>query len=354
MSEPANTQRPLLSVCIPAYNRASLLPAVLDSVVAQDFDDWECVIAEDLSPEREAIRAVVDRYAAAHPGKFRLHLNAENLGYDRNFRNLVRLARGQYLFFLGNDDFVATSAFSAVAAGLARHGDVGAILRAYTFFEGDPSNTVQVNRYYPSERVFAPGRGAILACFRRFVSVSGVVFNRDAAQAAASDAWDGTLFYQQWLVGAVLAERPLLYLPDILAHFRRGGTPEFGNAAAEQGRFTPGVQPLDTHLKLVEGLFAIAEGVERHTGLAGIAAEIRADFARYSYHTLKVFALRSRGELWDAYRAFGRLGFNRSLWFHAWFIALMLVGVPGLEALIQLLRRLIGHTPNLTPGAGSA
>ncbi len=351
MREGVAAPRPLLSVCIPAYNRASVLPSVLDSVVAQDFDDWECVIAEDVSREREAIRAVVERYAAAHPGKFRLHLNAENLGYDGNFRNLVGLARGRYVFFLGNDDFVAGGAFAAVAAGLTRHGEVGAILRAYTFFEGDPSNTVQINRYYPSERVFAPGRAAILACFRRFVSVSGVVFHRDAAQAAATDAWDGTLFYQQWLVGALLAERPLLYLPDILAHFRKGGTPEFGNAASEQGRFTPGVQPLDTHLKLVEGLFTIAAGVEQHSGLAGIAAEIRADFGRYSYHTLKVFALRSRGELWEAYRAFGRLGFDRSAWFHAWFAGLLLVGARGLEALIQSLRRVIGHTPNLTPGA---
>lgn len=343
--------RPFLSVCIPAYNRAAILPQVLDSIVAQDFDDWECVIAEDVSREREQIRAVVERYAAAHPGKFRLHLNAENLGYDGNFRNLVHLARGQYLFFLGNDDFVAAGAFRAVHAGVQRHGEVGAILRAYTFFVGDPSNTVQTNRYYPSERLFAPGRGAIVACFRRFVSVSGVTFHRDAADAVATTQWDGTLFYQQWLVGRLLAEKPLLYLPDILAHFRRGGTPEFGNAAAEQGRFTPGVQPLDTHLKLVEALFAIADGVERSTGLEGLADEIRADFARYSYHTLRVFSERSRRELWEAYRAFGPMGFARSPWFHLWFASLMVFGFRGMERVIQLLRRMVGHTPNLTAAA---
>lgn len=343
--------RPFLSVCIPAYNRAAILPQVLDSIVAQDFADWECVIAEDVSREREQIRAVVERYAAAHPGKFRLHLNAENLGYDGNFRNLVALAHGHYVFFLGNDDFVATGAFRAVFAGVQRHGEVGAILRAYTFFEGDPSNTVQVNRYYPTERVFPPGRGAILACYRRFVSVSGVTFHRDTAAAAATDRWDGTLFYQQWLVGRLLAEKPLLYLPDILAHFRRGGTPEFGSAAAERGRFTPGVQPLDTHLKLVEALFAIADGVEGTTKLAGLARDIRADFGRYSYHTLRVFADRSRRELWEAYRAFGRIGFAASPWYHLWFVALMLVGLRTMESLIQGVRRVVGHTPNLTEAA---
>lgn len=337
--------RPFLSVCIPAYNRAAVLPSVLDSVLAQDFDDWECVIAEDRSHEREQIRTVVERYAAAHPGRFRLHLNAENLGYDGNFRNLVELARGEYVFILGNDDYVAAGAFRALHEGIRRHGDVGAVLRAYTFFEGDPSRTVQVNRYYADERLFPPGRGAILACYRRFVSVSGVTLHRDAAQAVATARWDGTLFYQQWLVGRLLAERPLLYLPAILAHFRRGGTPEFGNAAAERGRFTPGVQPLDTQVKLIEGLFAVADGVEEATGLRGLAGEIRADFGRYSYHTLRVFAGRG---LWRAYRAFGRVGFDRSPWFHVWMLMLSTLGVRAMEGLIGGVRRVVGHTPNLT------
>jgi hypothetical protein len=340
--------RPFLSVCIPAYNRAAVLPAVLDSVLAQDFTDWECVVAEDRSRERDAIRAVVERYAAAHPGKFRLHLNPENLGYDGNFRNLVALARGRYVFMLGNDDFVAAGAFRALHEGITRHGEVGAVLKAYTFFEGEPTNTVQVNRYYASERVFAPGRAAILACYRRFVGVSGVTLHRDAALAIATERWDGTLFYQQWLAGCLLAEKPLLYLPTILAHFRRGGTPEFGNAAAERGRFTPGVQPLDTQVKLIEGLFAVADGVEEATGLRGLANEIRADFGRYSYHTLRVFAGRG---LWPAYRAFGRVGFDRSPWFHLWMLMLSVLGVRAMEGMFNAVRRVVGHTPNLTRAA---
>jgi len=39
--------RPLLSVLIPAYNRPQHLGPMLDSVLAQDFDDWECVVTED-------------------------------------------------------------------------------------------------------------------------------------------------------------------------------------------------------------------------------------------------------------------------------------------------------------------
>jgi len=50
----------LISVCIPAYNRAAVLPELLDSILAQDFDDYEIVICDDCSRERDQIRAVVD------------------------------------------------------------------------------------------------------------------------------------------------------------------------------------------------------------------------------------------------------------------------------------------------------
>jgi len=48
---------PLISVCIPAYNRAGVLLALLDSILKQDFDDFDIVIAEYCSPERQALAA---------------------------------------------------------------------------------------------------------------------------------------------------------------------------------------------------------------------------------------------------------------------------------------------------------
>ena len=50
------------SVCIPAYNRANVLPELLESILIQNFRNYELVICEDNSPEREAIRRIVARY----------------------------------------------------------------------------------------------------------------------------------------------------------------------------------------------------------------------------------------------------------------------------------------------------
>jgi abequosyltransferase len=249
---------------------------------------------------------------------------------------------------MGNDDLVAEGAFRAVSDGLAKYGDVGAILRAYTFFREDPARPEQVNRYYPSERLIPAGRAAILACYRRFVGVSGIVLHRDAAAALATDALDGMVFYQLWAASAALATRPALYLPTILAHYRRGGTPDFGNSEAERANFSPGIFTLPQQVHVVRGFFAVAAAVEREHKLAGLTEDLRRDFGRYSYHTLVHFAKDGRRSLWAAYRAFGEFGLRRSWWYHAWFVLLMVLGARLTDGVIQLLRRTLGFTPNLT------
>ena len=42
---------PLISLCIPAYNRPEYLSDLLSTIVNQDFKDFEVVVSEDNSPK---------------------------------------------------------------------------------------------------------------------------------------------------------------------------------------------------------------------------------------------------------------------------------------------------------------
>src|SRR5271170_2835454 len=161
------SSRTTFSICIPAYNRARCLPRLLDSIFAQDFKDFNVVICEDLSPEREQIAEIVRRYSDQHPGVITYHENEKNLGYDGNFRSLVEKAAGEFCFFMGNDDVMCPGALATVADLIARHPDVGFVLKSYAFSDKSAGYIEQEVRYFTEERQFAKGREAILVCYRR-------------------------------------------------------------------------------------------------------------------------------------------------------------------------------------------
>ena len=144
--------RRLFSVCIPAYNRAHFLRELLDSIFAQDFEDFEVVICEDCSPQRQQIAAIAHEYRSRYPERLRYFENEANLGYDGNIRNLVEKASGQFCFFMGNDDLMCPGALRNVAGLIQRFPKVGVVLKSYGIFYETPQKVTQEIRWFTERK----------------------------------------------------------------------------------------------------------------------------------------------------------------------------------------------------------
>jgi len=338
--------RPLFSVCIPAYNRANVLPALLESILTQDFDGFEVVINEDGSPERSAIREIVERYLETYPGRIRHFENDRNLGYDSNLRSLVERAKGEYCIFMGNDDLMCAGALVAVAGAIRRHEQIGVVVRSYASFDGTPDNINQTFRYFPDERFFTAGPETISTVYRRSVVIPGMVIYRDAAHRYATAEFDGTLLYQLYLVANILVEMNAVFLPQIIVLYRNGGVPDFGNAEAERGKFVPADRTPASSLKFMQGMLDIARSVDLGRGVP-VYRRIVSDIANYSYPILAVQASKPLSVFAFYWWSLARMGFGRSPLFHLYFISLLLLGAKGCDALIAMIKQRVGHTPNL-------
>lgn len=337
---------PLISVCIPAYNRAEVLRALLDSIIAQDFDDYEIVVCEDASPERLQIREVVATLPEPARAGVRYVENETNLGYDGNVRNVIARARGEYCLLMGNDDLMCAGALRKVADGVQRYHDVGVVLRTYASFDESPDEINQVFRYFDRERLFEAGAATIVAFFRRSVVLPGMVIRREDALRHATAEFDGTLLYQLYLVGRILAEKNGLFLPDVLTLYRNGGVPYFGNSAAERGKFVPGTITPDASLHFMASMLRIAAAVEQRTGLRVYQPIVR-DLSNYSYPFIAIQA----GQPWSVFARYswrlGRLGFARYPLFFVYLGSLVLLGPRGTEWVIKEIKRRLGRTPVL-------
>lgn len=337
---------PKISVCIPAYNRAALLPALLDSIFAQEYRNFEVVIAEDGSPERDAIRAVANAYAANPAGSLIYVENPVNLGYDGNLRRLFELARGEYVLFMGNDDLMCPDALAKVAAAIVRYPDVGVVLRSYAAFEGTPDNVVQTFRYFDRELFFPSGVATIATIFRRSVVIPGMVMHRESGLRYATARFDGTLLYQLYLVAEILVDRNAVFLPEVTVLYRNGGIPDFGSSVAEQGKFIPKAQTAASSLHFVTGMLEIARYVEQDRGLP-IYHPILRDIGNYSYPLLAIQARQSLSVFLGYGWSLARMGLGRYSLFWAYWLAILVLGVARVDGLIRWIKKRLGRTPVL-------
>jgi glycosyltransferase involved in cell wall biosynthesis len=96
-------ENPLVSIIIPTFNRAHLIGETLDSVLAQTYTNWECIIVDDGSTDNsvEVIAAYV-----SNDRRFQYHQRPEDRARGGNAaRNYgFEISKGEYVNWLDSDD----------------------------------------------------------------------------------------------------------------------------------------------------------------------------------------------------------------------------------------------------------
>ena len=100
-----NTKYPLISVIVPTFQRSSLLPRAIDSILAQTWENIEIVVVDDNLPdseEQKETHRVLERYKDR---KRFLYLTTPGKIGGGAARNLaLRQCHGEYVAFLDDDD----------------------------------------------------------------------------------------------------------------------------------------------------------------------------------------------------------------------------------------------------------
>ncbi len=96
---------PQVSIIVPVYKVEPYIRRCLDSIVAQTYTDWECILVDDGSPDLSG--AICDEYAAKD-SRFKV-IHQENQGVTRARANGVSLAVGEWVNFVDPDDLLPTS-----------------------------------------------------------------------------------------------------------------------------------------------------------------------------------------------------------------------------------------------------
>lgn len=92
---------PLISIGMPVYNGANYIERSIASILAQDYDNIELIIADNAS--LDATQSICRQFAA-RDARIRYYRNETNIGAARNYNNVFALATGRYFKWAAHDD----------------------------------------------------------------------------------------------------------------------------------------------------------------------------------------------------------------------------------------------------------
>ena len=195
---------PFITIAIPHYRHRQYLEIVLDSLFKQTYLNFDILISSDNSPDDSDSVLPPVLYASGRP--FTYYAQMKNLGYDGNVRFCLSVARGRYVFLLGNDDAIANNeALEQVAASLQ-------ILQypavAFTNYQDYGSNVLVQRALVTAD--LGSGADVVLRFYPSFSFVSGLIFSRASAIEHETDRWDRSVYYQIYLACRIIAQGGVL------------------------------------------------------------------------------------------------------------------------------------------------
>ncbi len=98
----SNMSKPAISVIVPIYNMEELMRKCLDSIAAQTFQDYECLLVDDGSTDGSS--AICDEYAAKDNRFIAFHKPNGGLSDARNYG--LAHSQGVFSIFFDPDDWV--------------------------------------------------------------------------------------------------------------------------------------------------------------------------------------------------------------------------------------------------------
>ena len=108
--------KPILSICIPTWNRAQYLEHTLLNIIksiGDNYDDIEICVSDNYSTDltSQIVKEIQNEFT-----KYNIvyRKTESNVGFDRNLLNVIDMAKGNYCWLFGDDDLLQENAIEHV------------------------------------------------------------------------------------------------------------------------------------------------------------------------------------------------------------------------------------------------
>lgn len=133
-------KNPLVSIVVPCYNREKYIETCINSVLSQDYENWECIIINDGSKDN-----TLNLVRSFELKEKRIYvIDQENLGVSEARNKGIDHATGDFLFFLDSDDKLSNDVISTLVAAYENNDIITGVITAMAFADQSIGDDSQV------------------------------------------------------------------------------------------------------------------------------------------------------------------------------------------------------------------
>lgn len=232
------------SVVVPVYNPdISYLDAMIQSVQAQSYDNWELCLADDLS--RAEVRDFLTQ-KAAQDSRIRLVLRDENGHISQATNSAIDVVTGDFIALLDHDDLLDPDALLMVAAAIADNPT------AQILYTDEDKVRMDGERYDPN---FKPDWNRELLYGLNYVSHLGVYATALVKRVGGFRAgFEGAQDYDLLLrCIEQIDDTQIVHIPKVLYSWRASRGSTAASNKAKPYATQAGIRALAEHLERVHG-----------------------------------------------------------------------------------------------------
>ena len=209
---------PAISVLIPVYNVEQYLAKCIESVLKQDFQDWDMILVDDGSPDNSG--AICDEYAKRDSRIKVVH--KENGGLISARKEGFIHSRGKYLVFLDSDDTLSDGALSILYNNIIKGYDV---VKGCAIRTDNKGNIISQEHFKFSEGIIKENKDILIKFFNGDISpyLWGGIYKKDLF---TTDIFDKGIkanisFGEDWLTNILIARniQKMLCIKDIVYNY---------------------------------------------------------------------------------------------------------------------------------------
>ena len=152
----------MISIVVPAYNAEKYIRKCIESVINQNFQEYEIIIVNDCSSDNTL--NIINEYAKTI-NNIKIYSNEKNMG-EGIARNVgINNATGDYVMFLDSDDFLLEGSLSYINDMIKKY---NFDIMTYSLSTNETSGTKHKEQLYTGDKAFS-----MFLCYRKMSGYAG-------------------------------------------------------------------------------------------------------------------------------------------------------------------------------------